>query len=67
VSQVFGLVVDKLPGVKAHQLATAAAARDPVAAREKLASDLLFGDMLRDAERKASGMADLRSYFMSKK
>lgn len=67
VAQVFGLVVDKLPGVKEHQLAAAARARDPVAAREALAEDLLFGDLLRDYNRVASGQRDIRAFFgMSK-
>jgi len=66
VSQVFGLVVDQLPGVKKHQLEAAARAKDPVAAREALAEDLLFGDLLADARREASGMADLRSFFKPK-
>jgi DNA polymerase elongation subunit (family B) len=63
VSQVFGLVVDRLPGVKRHQLEAAARAKDPVAAREALAEELLFGDLLADARREASGVADLRSFF----
>jgi DNA polymerase elongation subunit (family B) len=63
VSQVFGLVVERLPGVKKHQLEEAARAKDPVAAREKLAAELLFGDMIRDAQREAAGMKDLRSFF----
>ena len=63
VSQVFGLVVERLPGVKRHQLEAAARAKDPVAAREKLAEELLFGDLLADARREASGVADLRSFF----
>jgi DNA polymerase elongation subunit (family B) len=41
VAQVFGLVVEQLPGVRKHQLATAD--------REKLAEELLFGDLLRAA------------------
>jgi DNA polymerase elongation subunit (family B) len=65
VSQVFGLVVDRLPGVKAHQLEAAARARDPVAAREAIAEELLFGDMLREAAKKAAGQTDMRSYFKS--
>ena len=63
VAQVFGLVVDRLPGVKAHQLSAAKAARDPVAAREKLAEELLFGELLRDTKRDASGQKDIRSWF----
>lgn len=63
VSQVFGLIVETLPGVKAHQLATAARARDPVAAREALAEELLFGDLIRDARRDAAGQKDIRSWF----
>jgi len=63
VSQVFGLVVEQLPGVKRHQLDAATRAKDPVAAREALAEELLFGDLLADARREASGTADLRSFF----
>jgi DNA polymerase elongation subunit (family B) len=67
VSQVFGLVVEKLPGVKPQQLAAAKRERDPVAAREKLAEELLFGDLLRDARRDAAGQGDIRSWFAAKK
>jgi DNA polymerase elongation subunit (family B) len=63
VSQVFGLVVDRLPGVKPHQIAAIAREKDPVAARERLAEEMLFGDLLRDAKREASGQLDLRSFF----
>ena len=63
VAQVFGLVVDQLPGVKMHQIA---AAKTPEA-REKLAEELLFGELLRDAKRDASGQLDLRSWFSAKK
>jgi len=62
VAQVFGLVVEQLPGVKAHQLA---AAKTP-SEREKLAEELLFGDLIRDAKRDASGQKDLRSWFAKK-
>lgn len=55
VSQVFGLVVERLPGAKSHKVA---AAKTPEA-REKLAEELLFGDLLRDA----SGQKDIRSWF----
>ena len=63
VSQVFGLVVETLPGVKPHQLAAAARAKDPVAAREALAEELLFGDLIRDARREAAGQKDIRGWF----
>ena len=59
IAQVFALVLERLPGIKVQQLAAAARARDPVAAREKLAEDLLFSDLLR----KANGQTDLRSFF----
>jgi DNA polymerase elongation subunit (family B) len=62
VAQVFGLVVDQLPGYKAHSLATSKK-KDPTAARETLAEELLFGDLLRDAERVASGQRDIRGFF----
>jgi DNA polymerase elongation subunit (family B) len=67
VSQVFGLVVERLPGVKPHQLAAAERARDPVAAREALAEELLFGDLIRDARREAAGQKDIRSWFTAPK
>jgi len=62
VAQVFGLVVDRLPGVKAHQLAAASTA----VAREKLAEELLFGDLLRVAKRDASGQTSLLTFFGKK-
>jgi DNA polymerase delta subunit 1 len=62
VSQVFGLVVERLPGFRPHMLA-ATKKRDPVDAREAVAEELLFGEILRDARREASGQADLRSFF----
>jgi DNA polymerase elongation subunit (family B) len=55
VAQVFGLVVERLPGAKAHKIA---AAKTPEA-REKLAEELLFGDLLVSA----SGQKDIRSWF----
>jgi DNA polymerase elongation subunit (family B) len=67
VAQVFGLVVDRLPGVKPHQLETAARAKDPVAAREAIAEELLFGELLREATKKANGQTDMRSFFRAKK
>jgi DNA polymerase elongation subunit (family B) len=62
VAQVFGLVVAQLPGVKPHQVAAA----KTTAEREKLAEELLFGDLLRDATRDATGQRDLRSFFTAK-
>ena len=66
VAQVFGLVVEQLPGYKPHLLAKfAAKKKDPVEARELLAEELLFGDLLREAEREAAGQRDIRSFFGS--
>lgn len=59
VAQVFGLIVEKLPGVKAQQIAATKKARDPVAAREALAEELLFGDLLVAA----SGQKSLDQFF----
>jgi len=59
VSQVFGIVVDKLPGVKRHQLTAAKTVKD----KEELAAELLFGDLIRDANRESNGQKDLRSFF----
>jgi DNA polymerase elongation subunit (family B) len=61
VAQVFGLVVDKLPGFRRHMLA--AASKDPVTATERVAEELLFGAMLREAERKAKGQKSITSFF----
>jgi hypothetical protein len=51
VSQVFGLVVEKLPGVKKCDLDLAKRAKNPVDAKEKLASQLLFGNILAEIEK----------------
>jgi DNA polymerase elongation subunit (family B) len=59
VAQVFGLVLEKLPGIKPHQIQAAKKAKDPTAAREALAESLLFGDILVAA----SGQKDIRSWF----
>ena len=52
VAQVFGLVVEKLPGVKQEDLDRLKTAKKPVEAREALASHLLFGKILSIVERK---------------
>ncbi len=68
VSQVFGLVVESLPGYKAHMLSDKRfKKKDPVETRELIAEELLFGDMIRDAQREAAGMKDLRTFFLVKK
>ena len=64
VAQVFGLVVEQLPGFKPHKLA-ATKKKDPVEAREALAEELLFGDLLIEADKKARGQTDLRSWFQA--
>ena len=46
VAQVFGLEVEAIPGVTAAEIAAAAAAKDPVAAREALAETHLFTKIL---------------------
>jgi len=56
VSQVFGLQVERIPGVTSAAITSAKNARDPVAAREKLAESLLFGKLLLDASRTAEAM-----------
>ena len=70
VSQVFGLVVEQLPGFKSHMLKDIKFTKkkaDPTETRERIAEELLFGDLVRDAQREASGMKDLRSFFLVKK
>jgi DNA polymerase elongation subunit (family B) len=62
VAQVFGLVVEQLPGFKPHRLASSKK-KDPVEAREALAEELLFGDLLIEADKKARGQTDLRNWF----
>ena len=62
VAQVFGLVLEKLPGIKAHQIEAAKKAKDPTAAREALAETLLFGDILVAA----SGQTTLQTWFTKK-
>lgn len=51
VAQVFGLVVEKLPGVNKADLELLAKAKKPVEAREKLAQKLLFGKILDEIEK----------------
>jgi len=46
VSQVFGLVVEHIPGVRAAEVSACNKAADPVAAREKLAYKYLFQTVL---------------------
>jgi DNA polymerase elongation subunit (family B) len=72
VSQVFGLALDSIPGVKAADIAACAKARDPVAAREALAESLLFGKLLVAASRspdtmKAAGQHSIATFFAAKK
>jgi DNA polymerase elongation subunit (family B) len=64
VSQVFGLVVERLPGFTPQRLAILAHKKsDPTDAREALAEELLFGDLLADARRVSAGIADIRGFF----
>jgi DNA polymerase elongation subunit (family B) len=48
VAQVFALELEKLPGVKRADIDACRKAKDPVAAREKLAESLLFDKLLSD-------------------
>jgi len=66
VSQVFALELAKLPGVKKHDLEACNNARDPVAAREKLAEELLFGSLLKEEQLASSGQKSITSMFAKK-
>ncbi len=68
VAQVFGLALEHMTNVSAQQIRAAEKARDPVAAREKLALEALFGKALQDAARdpatmKARGQHSIATFF----
>ena len=72
VSQVFGLALEHIPGVKIPEIEACKKARDPVAARESLAEKLLFGKLLLEATRapaamKATGQHSIATFFSAKK
>ena len=66
VAQVFALELSKLPGVKPHELEACKKAKDPVAAREKLAEELLFGQLLKADAMVVSGQRSISSMFVKK-
>ena len=66
VAQVFALELSKLPGVKPHDLEACKKAKDPVAAREKLAEELLFGSLLKADAMVTSGQRSITSMFVKK-
>jgi len=66
VAQVFALELAKLPGVKPHEIEACKKARDPVAAREKLAEELLFGQLLKADAMAVSGQRSIASMFVKK-
>jgi len=66
IAQVFALELSKLPGVKSHELEACKKAKDPVAAREKLAEELLFGALLKSDAMAVSGQRSIASMFVKK-
>jgi DNA polymerase elongation subunit (family B) len=57
VAQMFGLVVEHIPGVLAADVAACKRAKKPVEAREKLAMKLLFDNVLQQAAQRPENMA----------
>jgi hypothetical protein len=57
VAQMFGLVVELIPGVRPIELAVCKKAKKPVEAREKLAQKLLFEMILQHAAQQPETMA----------
>jgi len=57
VAQMFGLVVEYMPGVRAAEIAACKKAKKPVEAREKLAMKLLFEKVLQQAAQRPENMA----------
>ena len=71
LSQVFGLELEAMIGVRPMDISAAVKARDPVAAREKLAESALFGKILLEASRtpdamKAKGQTSITALFTKK-
>ena len=75
VAQVFGLVVEQLPGVKKEDLALLKLSKKPTEAREALAQNLLFGSILDELakkrkvdalKKKQTDEKDARTNFMNK-
>jgi DNA polymerase elongation subunit (family B) len=73
VAQVFGLVVEQLPGVKREDLERIKLSKKPTEARESLAQELLFGALLNEiakkkktetAAKKASAEQEAREKFV---
>ena len=68
VAQVFGLAVEHIPGVKKQDIDSCKKAKDPVAAQEKLAENLLFQTILLESYRdplamEAKGQRSIASFF----
>ena len=68
IAQVFGLEVEKLPGVTRSALSATSKAKDPVAAREALAQSLLFDKLLLEASRtpetmERTGQTSIATFF----
>ena len=57
VAQMFGLVVELIPGVRPSEIAICKKAKKPVEAREKLAMKLLFEKVLQQAAQQPETMA----------
>jgi DNA polymerase elongation subunit (family B) len=68
VAQVFGLVVEHIPGVRKLDIESCKKAKDPVASQEKLADTLLFQTILLQSMRdpaamEAKGQRSIAAFF----
>jgi DNA polymerase elongation subunit (family B) len=63
VSQVFALVLESLPGFKKQMIPADLTEKQIVAKRQKIAEQLLFGEILMNWKNKQIGQRDLRSMF----
>ena len=66
VAQVFALVLESLPGFKKTMIPPGLTDEKLVVKRQKIAEQLLFGEILSNWKNKHSGQVDIRSMFPSK-
>ena len=61
VAQVFALVVESLPGFKKSMIPSGLTDEKLVAKRQKIAEQLLFGEILSNWKNKQTGQTDIRA------